>query len=85
MIFKTTHRNELGEKLKTIFNFAVQLPKRDEEKLEITPPAYSYLLYFLDQDSPSNSSLFNRRLQRPRLPLTRGVLEQHKAVRKIGI
>lgn len=50
VIFKTTHRNELGEKLKTIFNFAVQLPKREEETLEITPPAYSYLLYFLDQD-----------------------------------
>jgi len=50
VIFKTTHRNELGEKLRTIFNFAVQLPKREEEKLEITPPAYSYLLYFLDQD-----------------------------------
>ena len=50
MIFKTINRNELGEKLKSIFNFAVQLPKRGEEKLEITPPAYSYLLYFLDQD-----------------------------------
>lgn len=50
VIFKTINRNELGEKLKTIFNFAVQLPKRGEEKLEITPPAYSYLLYFLDQD-----------------------------------
>lgn len=50
IIFKTIHRNELGEKLKSIFNFAVQLPKREEEKLEITPPAYSYLLYFLDQD-----------------------------------
>lgn len=50
VIFKTTHRNELGKKLKIIFNFAVQLPKREEEKLEITPPAYSYLLYFLDQD-----------------------------------
>ena len=50
VIFKTIHRNELGEKLKSIFNFAVQLPKRGEEKLEITPPAYSYLLYFLDQD-----------------------------------
>lgn len=50
VIFKTIHRNDLGEKLKAIFNFAVQLPKREEEKLEITPPAYSYLLYFLDQD-----------------------------------
>ena len=50
VIFKTINRNELGEKLKDIFNFAVQLPKRGEEKLEITPPAYNYLLYFLDQD-----------------------------------
>lgn len=50
IIFKTINRNELGEKLKEIFNFAVQLPKRGEEKLEITPPVYNYLLYFLDQD-----------------------------------
>lgn len=50
VIFKTVNRNELGEKLKDVFGFAVQLPKRGEEKLEITPPAYSYLLYFLDQD-----------------------------------
>ena len=50
VLFKTANRNDLGEKLKPIFNFAVQLPKRDEEKLEITPPAYSYILYYLDQD-----------------------------------
>ena len=50
VLFKTVNRNELGEKLKPIFNFAVQLPKRDEEKLEITPPAYDYILNYLDQD-----------------------------------
>ncbi len=50
VVFRTINRNELGEKLKDVFDFAVQLPKRGEEKLEITPPAYSYLLYFLDQD-----------------------------------
>ncbi len=50
VVFKTINRNELGEKLKDIFDFAVQLPKRGEEKLEIAPPAYNYLLYFLDQD-----------------------------------
>lgn len=50
VLFKTSHRNELGEKLKHIFNFAVQLPKRDEEKLEITPPAFDYILNYLDQD-----------------------------------
>lgn len=46
VIFKAINRNELGEKLKPIFNFAVQLPKRDEEKLEIAPPAYNYLYTF---------------------------------------
>ena len=50
VLFKVVNRKELGEKLKSLFNFAVQLPKRDEEKLEITPPVYNYLLYFLDQD-----------------------------------
>ena len=50
VLFKTVNRNELGEKLKPFFNFAVQLPKRDEEKLEITPPAYDYILNYLDQD-----------------------------------
>ena len=50
VIFKTVNRKDLGEKLKSIFNFAVQLPKRDEDKLEIAPPAYNYLLNFLDQD-----------------------------------
>ena len=50
VLFKTVNRNELGEKLKPFFNFAVQLPKRDEKKLEITPPAYDYILNYLDQD-----------------------------------
>lgn len=55
IIFKTINRNELGEKLKPIFNFAVQLPKRNEEKLEITPPAYNYILNYLDQDKISGT------------------------------
>lgn len=55
LVFKTINRNELGEKLKPIFNFAVQLPKRNEEKLEITPPAYNYILNYLDQDKISGT------------------------------
>ena len=55
VLFKTVNRNELGEKLKPFFNFAVQLPKRDEEKLEITPPAYDYILNYLDQDKISGT------------------------------
>lgn len=50
LIFKTINRKELAEFLKPILNFAVSLPERNEEKLEITPPAYNYLLYYLDQD-----------------------------------
>ena len=62
VIFKTISRRELSEQLNNIFNFAVKLPARqnsnseatedDEEsqRLEITPPAYNYLLYFVDQD-----------------------------------
>ena len=50
LIFKTIDRRDLATQLKSIFNFGVELPERDEEKLEITPPAYNYLLYFLDQD-----------------------------------
>ena len=66
IIFKTVSRHELSEKLNDIFHFAVKLPARqnsnnqpdeDEEvqKLEITPPAYNYLLYFVDQDGQRGS------------------------------
>lgn len=50
LLFKTIDRQELAGFLGRIFGFAVKLPNRSEEKLEITPPAYNYLLYFLDQD-----------------------------------
>ena len=50
LLFSTTNRTELATKLETIFNFSVYLPARGTDKLEITPPAYSYLLNFLDQD-----------------------------------
>ena len=66
IIFKTVSRHELSEKLNDIFHFAVKLPARqvsnkalqeDEEvqRLEVTPPAYNYLLYFVDQDGQKGS------------------------------
>lgn len=67
LIFKTVSRHELSKRLNDIFHFAVKLPARqgnsndwsegDEEieKLEITPPAYNYLLYFVDQDGQRGS------------------------------
>ncbi len=67
IIFKTLSRHELSERLNDIFHFAVKLPARqnsssdlseeDEkvQRLEITPPAYNYLLYFVDQDGQRGS------------------------------
>lgn len=56
LLFKTIDRRDLAASLDTIFHFAVKLPNRTEEKLEITPPAYNYLLYFIDQDKLDGSN-----------------------------
>lgn len=50
LIFVATRSRELAEKLKEYTEFAVLLPGRDNDKLEITPPVYNYLPFFLDQD-----------------------------------
>lgn len=50
MVFTTIKSKELAEKLAEYTGFAVQLPDRQENKLEITPPVFNYLLFFLDQD-----------------------------------
>ena len=50
LIFTTIKSRELAEKLAEYTGFAVQLPDRKENKLEITPPVFNYLLFFLDQD-----------------------------------
>ena len=50
LLFSTIDRKDLAKRLDTYFGFVVQLPNRNEDKLEITPPVYNYLPYFLDQD-----------------------------------
>lgn len=67
LLFKTIDRHELAAYLGTIFKFAVKLPNRSEDKLEITPPAYNYLLYFLDQDKldGTNFASFKQLAQYP--------------------
>ena len=50
LISVATKSSELAEQLKNITKFAVMLPSRQNETLEITPPVYNYLPYFLDQD-----------------------------------
>jgi hypothetical protein len=49
LLFVCTRSRELAEKLKEITGFAVRLPGRNDQ-LEITPPVYNYLPFFLDQD-----------------------------------
>lgn len=61
VLFTSVSSRELSENLSKYTNFAVQLPNRSE-KLEITPPAYNYLPFYLDQDhyDGNNYSSFNR-------------------------
>lgn len=50
LLFTTTHSHELAQELYKYTQFAVMLPDRESNKLEITPPVYNYLPFFLDQD-----------------------------------
>ncbi len=50
LLFTSTHSRDLAAKLKDITHFSVMLPSRADDKLEITPPVYNYLPFFLDQD-----------------------------------
>lgn len=55
LVFQTENRSKLTEKLKDLFNFSIQLPNRQDGILELTPPAFSYILNYLDQDKMSCS------------------------------
>ncbi|CEK39996.1 hypothetical protein [Paraclostridium sordellii] len=48
-LYSTINRSELSWYLSNIFDFKVMLKNREDE-LEIAPPAYSYLLNYIDQD-----------------------------------
>lgn len=49
-LFTTDNRQVLSEFLYSIYKFKIMLPDRKEEKLEIAPPVYSYLMNYIDQD-----------------------------------
>jgi len=55
VLFTSVSSREFSKNLREYTNFAVQLPNRDE-KLEITPPAYNYLPFYLDQDHYTGNS-----------------------------
>ena len=50
LLFVSVRSQELAEKLKEYTGFSVLLPGRNNDKLEITPPVFNYLPFFLDQD-----------------------------------
>lgn len=50
LIFSTIDRTELAEFLSTMYDFKIALPSRNKNKLALAPPAFSYILNFIDQD-----------------------------------
>lgn len=48
--FVSTRSQDFAEKLQEFTGFSVMLPDRTNNRLEITPPVYNYLPFFLDQD-----------------------------------
>jgi hypothetical protein len=55
LLFTATRARELSCKLSRITGFHVELPSRGDGRLEITPPVYNYLPFFLDQDGYNGS------------------------------
>lgn len=58
LIWETSHRHQLGQLLYEQFGFAMWLPARGTKEIEIAPPAFSYVPYFIDQNQ-YNGSNFN--------------------------
>lgn len=55
LLFSTIKAADLAKELQAIIHFSVMLPNRQTNKLEVTPPVYNYLPYFLDQDKYEGS------------------------------
>ncbi|WP_297647383.1 hypothetical protein [uncultured Treponema sp.] len=43
--------HELAKKLEEIFDFGIYLPNKNNQKVELAPPVFSYMPYYIDQDS----------------------------------
>lgn len=50
LLFSVAHTSDLSSKLEKLTGFAVRLPNRTNNTLEITPPVYNFLPFFIDQD-----------------------------------
>lgn len=49
-ISSVIHASDLAAELEKITGFAMKLPNRNENTLEITPPVYNYPPFYIDQD-----------------------------------
>ncbi len=58
-LFRTNSRTELAKFLGNIFRFKVMLPNKRTGVIEVTPPAYNYLLNFIDQDGMDGSKFLS--------------------------
>ncbi len=59
LIFSTINRTELSEFLSKLWDFRIYLPDKNSESLVLTPPAFTYLPYFIDQDKYNGSNLIS--------------------------
>lgn len=55
LLFSVVKASALAKALQEIIHFSVMLPNKQTNKLEVTPPAYNYLPYFLEQDKYEGS------------------------------
>lgn len=56
LLCETSHRHKLGELLHDCFGFAIWLPSREANAIEVAPPVFSYVPYFIDQNHYNGSS-----------------------------
>lgn len=56
IVFQSSSRTQLSEYLSELWSFSIFLPNRNTEKLEIAPPAYTYVMNFIDQDKYDGTS-----------------------------
>ena len=41
---------DLAQQLENIFNFSIYLPNKQTKRIEMAPPAFTFLPYYIDQD-----------------------------------
>lgn len=50
ILFTDSVTKDLAKKLEEIFDFGVYLPNRNDNKIELAPPVFMFMPYYIDQD-----------------------------------